>query len=470
MVMVLKKVKYLEEENKSMKNYGGAGRRRTLASLQVEQRQLELNITKALAQDKPLTESLMEQICELRNLNRAYKQVRSNKGASGIDGMTVNELGSYIREHKEQLIKSLFEGSYKPREVLAVEIPKPDGRGVRQIAIPTVIDRLVQQAIAQVLEPILDPTFSESSYGFRPNRNAHQALRQAQLYVQEGRDIVVDLDVEKFFDRVNRDILMSRLARRIKDKRVLRIVRKFLEAGIMKQGVCIRQHEGMIQGGNLSPLLSNLMLDELDKELERRGHKFCRFADDCNVYVSSQKAGERVMSSIKQFLEKRLRLKLNEEKSKVAKTEECKFLGYNVLSDGRLVIAKESVKRLRNKIRKLTKRNRGRKLEEIVRQLNQQLQGWIGYFRYTEYESQLRNLDAWIRRRLRCYRLKQKKRSYTIAKWLINLGVQEPSAWGTAGSSKGWWRLSKSPAMHQALNKEWFRKLGLISLVNQGMC
>ncbi len=466
--MRLKKVKYIRE-TEGMKNYGKLGKRRTLASLQVEQRQLELNIIEALGQGESLTENLMEQICDVRNLNQAYKQVRANKGASGIDGMNVNELGNYIREHREQLIESLLDGSYKPQRALAVEIPKASG-GFRQIAIPVAIDRLVQQAIAQVLEPILDSTFSESSYGFRPNRNAHQALRQAQMYVQEGRDVVVDLDVEKFFDRVNRDVLMSRLARRIKDKRVLRIVRRFLEAGMMKYGVCIERQVGMIQGSNLAPLLSNLMLDELDKELERRGHKFCRYVDDCNVYVCSQKAGERVMASIKKFLEKRLRLKLNEAKSKVAKAEECKFLGYNVMSDGRLIIAKESISRLRDKIRQLTKRNRGKKLEEIVRQVNQQLRGWIGYFRYTEYESQLRALDGWIRRRLRCYRLKQKKRSFTIAKWLIGLGVPEHSAWGTAGSSKGWWRLSQSRAMHKALSVEWFKDLGLVSLVNQGVC
>ncbi len=461
-------MKYIRE-TESMKNYGRLGKRRTLASLQVEQRQTELNIIEALGQSESLTENLMERICEVRNLNQAYQQVRANKGASGVDGMNVNELGNYIREHKEQLIESLLEGSYKPQKALAVEIPKASG-GFRQIAIPVAIDRLVQQAIAQVLEPILDPTFSESSYGFRPNRNAHQALRQAQIYVQEGRDVVVDLDVEKFFDRVNRDVLMSRLAKRVKDKRVLRIVRKFLEAGMMKHGVCIERQTGMIQGSNLAPLLSNLLLDELDKELEKRGHKFCRYVDDCNVYVRSQKAGERVMASIKQFLGRRLRLQLNEAKSKVAKAEECKFLGYGILNDGRLTIAKESISRLREKIRQLTKRNRGKKLEEIVCQVNQQLQGWIGYFRYTEYESQLRALDGWIRRRLRCYRLKQKKRSHTIAKWLIKLGVPEYSAWGTAGSSKGWWRLSQTRAMHKALGLKWFENLGLISLVNQSIC
>jgi len=447
--------------------YGINGRRRRLAEMQVGQRQLELEFVWALDDSEPLTENLMEQISDLRNLNRAYMQVRNKKGAGGVDAMSVNELGSYLSKHKEELIRQLLDGSYKPQKVRAVEIPKADG-GVRQLGILTVVGRIIQQAIVQVLGPILDPTFSKSSYGFRPNRNAHQALKQAQKYVQEGRDIVVDIDIEKFFDRVNHDVLMSRLARRIKDKRLLRIVRRFLEAGMMKNGLCVERREGTPQGGNLSPLLSNLLLDELDKELERRGHKFCRYADDCNIYVGSYKAGNKVMAAMKQFLEKRLRLKINEKKSKVAKAEECKFLGYNVLNDGRLVVAKESIKRLKDKIRQLTRRNRGRELSGIIKQLNQQLLGWVGYYRLSEYHSQFEDLDGWIRRKIRCYRLKQKKRSYTIAKWLMELGVTAHSAWIIAKSSKGWWRLSATPAMHQALNKQWFAKLGLISLVYQG--
>lgn len=423
-------------------------------------------IAKALNNDEILTECLMEKICEAANLNRAYKRVRTNKGSAGVDGMTVKELSGHLKEHKEKLIKSLLEGSYKPQKIRAVEIPKPGG-GIRQLGIPTVTDRFIQQAIVQVLEPRLDPIFSESSYGFRPNRSAHQALKKAQEYVREGRGIAVDIDLEKFFDRVNHDVLMSRLARRIKDKRLLRIIRRFLEAGMMKNGVCMERYEGMPQGGNLSPLLSNLLLDELDKELEKRGHRFCRYADDCNIYVRSQKAGERVMNSIKLFLEKKLRLKINEDKSKVAKVEECKFLGYKLLNDGRLILAKESVKRLRDKIRQITKRNRGRNLKEIVRQLNKLLLGWIGYFKLTEYPSQLDNLDGWIRRKLRCYRLKQKKRSWSIAKFLMSLGVPAHSAWNTAKSSKGWWRLSSSPALHHAMTNTWFEELGLVNLMTK---
>jgi RNA-directed DNA polymerase len=425
------------------------------------------DLKQALYKNEPLTERLMEEICNPRNLNRAYKQVKANKGAAGVDGMTVTELGAWVRRHKEKLIESLLAGSYKPQKVRAVEIPKPDG-GIRQLGIPTVVDRLIQQAIVQVLEPIFDPTFSESSYGFRPKRSAHKALKKAQEYVRSGRVISVDIDLEKFFDRVNHDVLMSRLARRIKDKRLLRIVRKFLETGMMKQGVCIERYEGMPQGGNLSPLLSNLLLDELDKELEKRGHKFCRYADDCNIYVRSQKAGERVMASIKLFLEKKLRLKLNEKKSKVAEVKECKFLGYKLLNDGRLVLAQESVKRFKDKIRQITRRSRGIKLEEVVSQLNRMLLGWVGYFRLTEYPKQLPGLDGWVRRKLRCYRLKQRKRGKSIAKFLIELGVAELDARCVSSSGKGWWRLSCSPALHKALNNAWFKELGLVSLESRG--
>lgn len=425
-------------------------------------------LTAACHKEEPLTESLMEKICEPTNLNRAYKHVKANKGAAGIDNMQVEDLSSWIMQHKEKFIESLLDGTYVPQKVRPVEIPKPDG-GVRQLCIPTVIDRLVQQAIVQVLEPILDLTFSESSYGFRPNRSAHQALLKAREYVRDKRNFVVDIDLDKFFDRVNHDVLMSRLAMRIKDKRLLKIIRRFLIAGMMKQGVCTERFEGMPQGGNLSPLLSNLLLDELDKELEKRGHKFCRYADDCNIYVKSQKAGERVMSSIKKFLEKKLRLRLNENKSKVAMVKECKFLGYKLLNDGRLVIAEESVKRFKDKIRQITKRNRSEKLEKVIRQLNKLLPGWAGYFRLTEYPTQLPGLDGWIRRKLRCYRLKQRKEYWPITRFLVNLGVTKHEAHCIAISGKGWWRLSCNPVVSKALSNAWFKKLGLISLHSQAL-
>ena len=329
------------------------------------------------------------------------------------------------------------------------------------------VDRLVQQGILQVLEPLLDPTFSESSYGFRPGCNAHQALRQAQEYVAEGREIVVDLDLEKFFDRVNHDILMSRLARRVADKRLLRIVRRFLEAGMMRNGVCVERHEGTPQGGPLSPLLSNLLLDDLDQALERRGHRFCRYADDCNIYVRSQAAGERVMASVSSFLERKLRLRVNREKSAVAPVWERKFLGHRLLPGGRLGLAPESLKRVKARIRRITRRNRGVSLEGMVHELKSFLTGWVTYFRYAECRTHLSRLDGWIRRKLRCVRLKQRKRSKAIADFLQWLGVPEWRAWLLAGSGKGWGRLTGSPPAAEAMSLAWFREQGLVALTER---
>ena len=417
--------------------------------------------------DENLTKYLMEKICEPSNLNRAYKRVKANKGAAGVDGMTVEEMATWIAGHKESLIESLLTGTYQPKPVLGVEIPKPGNKGVRLLGIPCAIDRLVQQAIHQVLEPLFDPTFSESSYGFRPGRGAHQALRKAQEYVRDGCEIVVDIDLEKFFDRVNHDILMSRLAKRISDKRLLKIIRRFLEAGMMKHGICIERVEGMPQGGPLSPLMSNLLLDELDKELEHRGHKFCRFADDANIYVRTQRAGERVLKSIKEFLMGRLKLKVNETKSGCAPVDERQFLGYRLLLDGKLVVAKHSEERVRDKIRILTKRNRGVSLEKIICELNEKLRGWVNYFRLTDWPSDMTELDSWIRRKLRCYKLKQRKKTWPIAKFLMSLGVPACSAWNLAKSGKGWWRLSSSPAVHHGMNNAWFEEQGLINLAKQ---
>src|SRR5271169_958926 len=300
----------------------------------------------------------MDQIASSANLNQAYKRVKANRGAPGVDGMTVDDLRSWIVENKDALITALLEGSYQPQPVRGVQIPKPGG-GMRQLGIPTVVDRLVQQAIAQVLEPLLDPTFSASSFGFRPGRGAHDALRQAREYVADGREIVVDLDLEKFFDRVNHDILMSRLARRIGDKRLLRVIRRFLQAGMMADGVCSERHEGTPQGGPMSPLLANLLLDDLDKELERRGHRFCRYADDCNIYVRSLVAGERVMASVTSFLEDRLRLKVNRQKSAVAPVGERQFLGHRLGKRGTLGIGRKSLARAKDRLREITRRNRG---------------------------------------------------------------------------------------------------------------
>jgi len=310
----------------------------------------------------------------------------------------------------------------------------------------------------------VDPTFSESSYGFRRGRNAHQAVKQAAEYVAEGRVIVVDIDLEKFFDRVNHDILMARLARWVSDKRLLRIVRRFLEAGMMWDGVCIERYEGTPQGGPLSPLLANLLLDDLDKELERRGHCFCRYADDCNIYVRTQEAGERVIASVTRFLEEGLRLRVNGEKSAVAFVEERQFLGYRLLRDGRLGIAPRSLERAKRRIREITRRNRGVSLERMIRELNSYLTGWVTYFRYAACKTHLQRLDEWIRRKLRCVRLKQRKRAKPIADFFQSLGVPEWSAWRLALSGKGWWRKSGSPQAHQAMNIAWFREQGLVSL------
>ena len=410
-----------------------------------------------------LAMNLMESICSRANLNQAYKRVKANKGAPGVDGLTIKDLGNYVRTHKEQLVQSLLDGTYKPQAVRKVMIPKPGG-GERQLGIPTVVDRLIQQAILQVLEPIFDTGFSESSFGFRRGRNAHDALRQAKAYVEKGHIWVVDLDLEKFFDRVNHDILMSRLARRIGDKRLLKLIRSYLTAGIMQDGVAMSRHEGTPQGGPLSPLLSNILLDELDKELERRGHKFCRYADDQNIYVRSERAGERVYASTKQFLEVKLKLKVNDKKSAVAKVCERQFLGYRILTDGQLTVSPASVKRAKDKLRQLTWRSRGRSFTQVIREVNTYLKGWFNYYKLAERYSLWMKLDSWLRRKLRCYKLRQKKRGSSIKKYLMSLGVAEVPARKIGSSGKGLWRLSRTAAVHQALDKSWFNEQGLRSL------
>ncbi len=420
----------------------------------------------ALDPARALTERLMEEVCQLDNLNQAYRRVKANKGAPGVDGMTIDELPTWFAAHEQEILAAIRDGTYEPQPLRGVQIPKPGG-GVRQLGIPTVIDRFVQQALLQVLEPLLDPTFSASSYGFRPGRGAHDALAQAQKYVAEGRTIVVDMDLEKFFDRVNHDILMARLARRITDKRLLRIVRRFLEAGLMQDGVCVRRYEGTAQGGPLSPLLANLLLDDLDKELERRGHCFCRYADDCNIYVQSRAAGERVLASVTQFLEGVLRLRVNQEKSAVAPSEERKFLGHRLLRGGTLGIAPKSLERAKARIREITGRSRGISFERMIRELNSFLTGWVTYFRYAACKTHLLALDGWIRRKLRCVRLKQCKRTKTIADCLSRLGVPTWNAWRTALSGKGWWRLAGSPCVTHAMTDQWFQSSGLVNLVQR---
>jgi RNA-directed DNA polymerase len=415
---------------------------------------------------RALTDRLMEEVSQRENLNQAYRKVKANRGAPGVDGVTVDDLFSWISQHKQELIATLLDGTYQPQPVRGVQIPKPGG-GTRQLGIPTVVDRLVQQAILQVLEPLLDPTFSESSYGFRPGRGAHDALAAAKRYVEDGRTIVVDIDLEKFFDRVNHDILMARLARRVADKRLLRIVRRFLEAGLMQDGVCVARHEGTPQGGPLSPLLANLLLDDLDQELQRRGHRFCRYADDCNIYVRSNAAGERVLASVTEYLESELRLRVNREKSAVAHVEERRFLGYRLLRGGRLGLAPKSLERAQDRIRQITRRNRGIGIARMIETLNSFLSGWVTYFRHAECRTHLDALDGWVRRKLRCVRLKECKRAKAIADFLRHHGVPDRNAWMTAGSGKGWWRLSGSPAAQHAMSREWFDAQGLVNLRNR---
>lgn len=412
---------------------------------------------------------LMERVVDPSNLNRAYGRVVGNKGAAGCDGMTVSDLRAWVEAHRDSFLSSLLDGSYQPQPVRGVQIPKRNG-GVRQLGIPTVVDRLVQQAIAQVLSELLDASFSESSYGFRPGRSAHDALTAASGYVAAGRGWVVDLDLEQFFDRVNHDILMARLARRLGDKRLLRIIRRFLEAGmIMQDGVCVRRQEGTPQGGPLSPFLANLLLDDLDKELERRGHRFCRYADDCNIYVRSAKAGERVMQSVTDFLEGKLKLRVNRAKSAVARPSERKFLGYRILAGGHLTIAPKSVESAKTRIRQITRRTRGQSLPTVIRELNQFTLGWVAYYRLAAAQTTLRDLDQWIRRRLRCIRLKQLKRARTIAVFLWKLGCKRDHAWAVAASGKGWWRKAKTQATHRAMDLAWFQEQGLRSMHDRWM-
>lgn len=417
-------------------------------------------------QERSLTQELMEAVSGSANLNLAYKRVKANGGSAGVDGMTVDGLRGWIAVNREALIAALLDGSYQPQPVRGVRIPKPGG-GERQLGIPTVVDRLVQQAIAQVLEPILDPTFSGSSFGFRPGRSAHDALRQAREYVADGYEIVVDLDLEKFFDRVNHDILMARLARRIGDKRLLRIVRRLLQAGMMQDGVCVERHEGTPQGGPLSPLLANLLLDELDKELERRGHRFCRYADDCNIYVRSPAAGERVMASVTAFLEGRLQLKVNRQKSAVAAVGERQFLGHRLGTAGSLGIGRNSLIRAKDRLREITRRNRAMPVERMIEAANRFSIGWVTYYRNTRSQSRLRALDGWLRRKLRCVRLKQCKQPATIAAFLMRGGVEEAAARRVASSGKGWWRLSSTEQAKRAMSNDWFETMGLSGMANR---
>ena len=406
-------------------------------------------------------EQLMEVVLERENLMQAVKRVKSNKGAAGVDGMRVEELAPYLKQHWLKLREQLLSGNYEPQPVRRVEIPKAGG-GQRKLGIPTAVDRFIQQAVLQVLQPEWDQTFSEHSYGFRPKRTAHEAIAQAQEYINAGYEVVVDIDLEKFFDRVNHDVLMGRVARRVTDKRVLKLIRGYLNSGVLENGLVSPTDEGTPQGGPLSPLLSNLLLDELDKELEHREHRFVRYADDCNIYVRSERAGQRVMAGTKRFLEQRLRLKVNEQKSAVGKPSERKFLGYSFTNETtpRRKIAKQSVQRFKERVRELTKR--GRNVQLVVSDLTRYLRGWAGYYGRTEWPSQLRELDGWVRRRLRRYQWRAWQRPRRRYRILRRHGVPARQAWHVVHF--GPWRASRSQALARVLPNAYFKSLGLYSL------
>ena len=400
-----------------------------------------------------------------RKCEYAYCRVIRNKGAAGVDGMTCVELKDHLKAHWAVIREKLLSGDYIPMAVRKVEISKPQG-GTRCLGVPTVQDRLIQQALVQVLQRVFEPEFSEHSYGFRPGRSAHQAVKQAQTYVREGRRWVVDLDLEKFFDRVNHDILMERVARKVSDERVLKLIRRYLKAGLMDGGVVSPRREGTPQGGPLSPLLSNILLDDLDKELERRGHAFCRYADDCNIYVRSKAAAERVMVSITAFLTIKLRLKVNTDKSAVTRPWKNSFLGYSMTMNmkPKLKVAPASLRRLKKKLKKIFRMGRGRSIARLIEDLRPALRGWIVYFRHSEVKGIFEELDSWIRRRLRAVIWRQWKRTYTRVKNLMKRGLTEERAWKSACNGRGpWWNAGASH-MNDAFRKDFFQRLGLVSL------
>jgi group II intron reverse transcriptase/maturase len=426
-------------------------------------RQKESEFLSLLARNRALTGTLLERVMSPTNLNQAYEAVKRNKGAAGIDGMATGQLRAWLGENGQSLIEKVLSDKYEPQAVLGVEIPKANG-GTRLLGIPTVVDRMLQQAIHQQLNLLYEPLFSMNSYGFRVGKSAHDAIEQSSEYIQSGYEWVVDIDLKSFFDEINHDRLMQRLSKGIGDKGVLKLIRKFLRSGIMVGGVESQRTSGTPQGGPLSPLLSNIVLDELDKELEKRGHLFCRYADDCNIYVKTEAAGKRVLASITGFIEKKLKLKVNREKSGVRHCSQVKFLGYTIMPQGKIRIADKSLTRFKEKIKQITKRSRGVSFARVVAETNEAIQGWIGYFRLAEIWLPWKNLDGWIRRRLRCYRLKQCGRKYTLFKFLRGLGGGEHQAWNTVIYGGSWWHLSARRLCQNLMGKTWFASEGLHTL------
>src|SRR6266851_996221 len=415
------------------------------------------------------SQHLMEEVCERENLRAALKQVRGNKGSPGIDGMTVDQLPDHLKQHWPTIRDQLLSGAYKPQAVRRVEIEKQDGSGMRKLGIPTVLDRFIQQAVQQVLQKRWDPTFCDSTYGFRPGRSAHQAVAQAQQYIAEGYIYVVDLDLEKFFDRVNHDKLMRQIAKRVEDKRLLKLIRAFLNAGVMEGGLVSPSVEGTPQGGPLSPLLSNLVLDDLDRELERRGHRFVRYADDSNIYVRSERAGQRVMESISRFITQKLKLKVNEAKSAVARPQERKFLGFSFSAgpEVKRVIAPKALDRFKRRVREITRRAKGVSMKKTIEELAPYMRGWRGYFGFCETPEVLIGLTRWVRLRLRAAMWRQWKTPRRRRAALLELGVRTRLASNTAGSGLGPWYLAKAKALSVGLSNAYFKSLGLPSLVDE---
>ena len=407
-------------------------------------------------------ENLLERILDRNNLNQAYLKVKRNGGSAGVDGMTVEEMLPYLKEHREELLESLISERYKPKAVRRVEIPKPDG-GKRMLGVPTVIDRMIQQAIVQVLQPMYEPLFSENSYGFRPKRSAQQAMKQALEYYNEGYTQVVDLDLAKYFDTVNHEILIGMLREQVKDERVIRLIRKYLKSGVMINGLISPTTEGTPQGGNLSPLLSNIYLTAFDRMLESRGHKFVRYADDCNIYVKSRRAAERVMANCTKFLEGKLKLKVNRKKSQVGSPLRLKFLGFSMYKTGKKAGIRphgKSIKRFKDKIRELTSRKQARSVELILKRLKRFTVGWLGYYSIADMESRIKSLNEWIRRRIRQIYWKQWKKIKTKHDNLVKLGIDNENAWKWANSRKAYWRIADSHILHRSLTNKYLASVG----------
>ncbi len=418
------------------------------------------------AQPKSEKDRLMSRVVERDNMQLAYSRVMKNRGAPGIDGMRCEDLKAWLKVNWSQVKRDLLDGTYRPQAVRRVDIPKPQG-GVRTLGVPTVVDRLIQQALHQAMQPLFEPIFSQSSYGFRPGRSAQQAVEKAAEYIRGGKRWVVDMDLEKFFDRVNHDVLMARVARQVQDPKALRLIRRFLGAGMMANGVETPRYEGTPQGGPLSPLLSNILLTDLDRELEKRKLSFCRYADDCNIYVGSQRAGQRIMESVKGFLANRLKLTVNEVKSAVARPWERKFLGYSVTNRqvSKIRIARQSIQRLMEAVRQLSIAGKGSSLPHTIERLNPVLRGWMNYFSLTQSRRPIEELDAWVRRRLRCVLWRQWKRPRTRESRMLSLGLDAQRAWKSSVNGRGPWWNAGAKHMIAAVPPKYFTQLGLVSLV-----